>query len=235
MGGGNRQIGLNGCLIVGVLPICMSLIRFARFLGLCFFLGGMFIGIVPYFAWAFFLSLVIYLVGGGWVLTYAKPDGLLCKGFLYLWPLWIILHSCLYDWGYLPYTLLLPVVFKSAGLPASIRLCVSPGLLLLIGDPSEIITSGASGTATPATTIGEAASVGTNSAISSPTTNTGGSSAVRSLVGFLQVFSPRGVGFSITCCRTLALLEQGLELSIVGLLLESLLQYLNVRLTLPII
>jgi len=88
-----------------------------RMLWVVYFLLRNVMGIVPYFAWTFFISLIVYLVGSFPVMAYSKPDGLFRKRFLILMPAWLIILTLFYDWGYLPYTIaltLLPSVDRPA-------------------------------------------------------------------------------------------------------------------------
>ena len=116
-----------------------------RMLWVMYFLLRNVMGIVPYFAWTFFISLLVYLVGSFPVMAYSKPDGLFRKRFLILMPAWLIILTLFYDWGYLPYTIALPFFLQSIGLPTTARICMIPGLILLNGDATPVVdvTTGA--------------------------------------------------------------------------------------------
>lgn len=96
---------------------------------------------VPYFAWTFFIRLVIYVVGT-YLLSSQAPKGRPRDRFLNFGPIFLFLLSLCYDWGYLPFVILLPPVLQFTGLPTSFRIC-RPWFILfmLTGDGSGAAAS----------------------------------------------------------------------------------------------
>jgi hypothetical protein len=91
--------------------------------------------LTSHFAWFFFFSLVGYIVIGIIIMVKRKPGGRLRWWFLLLGPLWLIILTMFYSWGYLPYALVVPLVLRHLGLPPTLMLSVSLlGLVIPAGD-----------------------------------------------------------------------------------------------------
>lgn len=88
-------------------------------LGILYFLLRNWFGMVPYFAWTFFIRLAIYVVVGTYLLSSQAPKGRLRDRFLNFGPIFLFPLSLCYDWGYLPFVILLPPVLQFTGLPTS--------------------------------------------------------------------------------------------------------------------
>ncbi len=108
---------------------------FNAFGGLVIFLLRNVTGAVPYFAWFFFLNLVVYCFGGGYILTVTSPHSRFRMAFLYLFPLWLRILTILYDLHLIPFILLLPTFIGQLGGPSGVRICSVVGLVAILMTP----------------------------------------------------------------------------------------------------
>lgn len=87
---------------------------------LAIFLTRNMLGLTPYFAWSFFISLVLYILIGMTILTKSAPGGWVRPIFFVLSPTWLIVLTALYDWGYFPMAVVIPTALSSV--PVTFRL-----------------------------------------------------------------------------------------------------------------
>jgi hypothetical protein len=96
------------------------------------------LGVTPYFAWFFFVNLILYIVVGGLVMCYSKPGSRIRVALLTIGPIWLRLLTVLYDWGYFPFILLFPASLQSLGGPAGLRICFAPLIGVILPVPGGI-------------------------------------------------------------------------------------------------
>jgi hypothetical protein len=101
------------------------------------------LGHTAFFAWFYFINLLVYWLGGMAIMAYVGP-GRFRSLFLYLFPVWLFILFLFYEWGYFPLYLRVPLIFgRVEGVATVFRICspvVLIPLLIIVtgGDPGSV-------------------------------------------------------------------------------------------------